>query len=217
MHLPTSVYHLTEEANWPAIQQHGLLPASSLFAASALTAHERSALECRQRPAHTVLPSGAHIRDQKPMPASALSSCLIGLTPAEWYALVNAHVFFWLDSERLNRQRAACGSRPQMVMVISTAELLASYGEVAFLTPFNTGYALRKPARRGLATFVAYQAWVTSGWDAEARALGTAPRKRAHPPAELLVRGGIPDFNRFIRAVIRLAAGTTFVPNAANP
>jgi hypothetical protein len=56
------------------------------------------------------------------------------MDPADWYAMVNARVFFWLDPERLNRQRAACEPRPQVVMVVDTAALVASYEEQVSVT-----------------------------------------------------------------------------------
>jgi hypothetical protein len=70
------------------------------------------AAERAQRLAHAELPTGVQIRDQRPMPSAALEACLVGLTLAEWYALINARVFFWFDPDRLNRQRAACEPRP---------------------------------------------------------------------------------------------------------
>jgi hypothetical protein len=72
-------------------------------------------LEQSQRREHTELPSGVHIRDQCPQPPTPLESCLVDMTPADWYALINSRVFFWLDYERLNRQRTACEPRPQIV------------------------------------------------------------------------------------------------------
>jgi hypothetical protein len=119
--------------------------------------------------------------------------------PHQWYDLINAHVFFWLDSSRLNRQRAACGTRPQVVAVVRTADLLARHVEIAYVTPFNVGYALRKPARRSEATLVPYNTWVTSGWATEAEVTGSMRGPSSHPPAELLIRGPIPHFGRLVQ------------------
>lgn len=215
MRLPEYVYHLAEEANWPAIKEHGLLPADVLISNALSTGPAELSLKRTQRLQHTVLPTGVHIRDQKPMPATALASCLVGLTPPEWYALVNAHVFFWLEPDRLNRQRAACALRPQVVAVVRTAALLEHFAHVTFLTPFNIGYALRKPARRCEATLVPYNVWSSSGWLTESQATGGRPRSRKHRPAELLVRGPIPRLERFVHSVVTLPAGKLFVPNAA--
>src|SRR5207244_975256 len=103
------------------------------------------------------------LRDQLPMPPAALAACLIGMSPTEWYALINAHMFFWLDPARLNRQRAACAHRPQMVMTVDASRLLVAYAGRATVTPINSGNARRRPAKRGVATFVPYTSWSTSG------------------------------------------------------
>jgi hypothetical protein len=176
MKLPNTVYHLAEESNWPSIQRDGLLSTSKLLDAAGLAWADRARLERAQRLAHTELPTGVQIRDQRPMPPAALGACLVGLTPAEWYALINARVFFWFDPDRLNRQRAACEPRPQVVLAVDTAKLVDAYREEVAVTPINTGNARRKPARRGTATFVPYAAWVESGWESEALALGVSMR-----------------------------------------
>jgi hypothetical protein len=207
MNLPHHVYHLAEEANWPSIEQIGLLPATDLIARAGLSGVDRDRLERSQRAAHTVLPDGVEIRDQRPMPPTALRACLVGMDPADWYALVNARVFFWLDPARLNRQRAACGPRPQVVLTLDAAGLVAGYGDRASVSPINSGNARRRPARRGVATFVPYAAWVESGWASEAAALGIRERKRSHPPAEFTISGAIPDPMRYVVAASRLAAG----------
>lgn len=214
MQLPEYVYHLADEANWPSIEKRGLLPAEVLISEAlpdGIAAHE---LKRAHRTQHTILPSGVHLRDQKPMPPNALASCLVGLAPPKWYALVNAHVFFWFEPERLNRQRAACTSRPQVVAMVRTTELLKQFAHLAFVTPFNIGYALRKPARRCEASLVPYQVWVSTGWLSETQATGCKPRSRNHRPAELLIRGPVPGFERLITSVVKLSAGTPFVPEA---
>jgi hypothetical protein len=210
--LPKYAFHLAEEANWPSIERHGLLPARTLLAQAYPAG---STVHLQHRPVHTVLPTGVHIRDQRPMPAQALASCLIGMGPHQWYDLINAHVFFWLDSSRLNRQRAACCTRPQVVAVVRTADLLARHAEIAYVTPFNVGYALRKPARRSEATLVPYNTWVTSGWATEAEVTGSTRRPSSHPPAELLIRGPIPHFGHLVRYLVKHTSETAFAPNAA--
>jgi hypothetical protein len=105
MKLPDHVYHLAEAANWASIQRHGLLSASK-----PLDKADHNRLEQAQRLEHTKLPTGVHIRDQRPLPPAALASCLVGLTPAQWYAQINSRIFFWLDPNRLNRQRRAAAT-----------------------------------------------------------------------------------------------------------
>jgi hypothetical protein len=210
MKLPQYIYHLAEAANWPAIRRDGLFSASSLLDRAGVVGAERDRLERRQRLDHTKLANRAQLRDQRPMPAKALANCLVGMTPAEWYALVNAHVFFWLDLGRLNRQRAACSSRPQVVLTVDTAALVAVHADRIALTPINTGNARRRPARRGAATFVPYVSWLDSGWASEAAGLGTSPRPCSHAPAELTVAGSVPDAARLVVRVKNLAPGESF-------
>lgn len=214
MGLPDTVYHLAEASNWSSIQQLGLLSASELIRASGMAASARARLERTQRLTHTELPSGVHIRDQRPMPPSALAACLIGLAPADWYALVNARVFFWLDADRLNRQRAACKSqaRAQVVLSIRTAGLLDAHRDRVAVTPINTGNARRMPARRGAASFVPYATWVQTGWESESAALGTPRRKRSHRPVEVTVAVSVPNAMRLVVKVSRLSSGQHFNP-----
>jgi len=212
MQFPDRVYHLAEAANLASIRRFGLLPACELIASAGLPSRDRRQLQGAQRLEHTVLPSGVSIRHQRPMPPAALAACLVGSTPAQWYALVNTRVFFWLDPARLNRQRAACGQRPQVVLTIDAAKLLAVYGEHAALTPINTGNARRKPALRSGATFVPYATWRASGWESEAAALGTTLRKRSHQPVELTFAYALPDIMRFVTSMQPLPQEQQFAP-----
>jgi hypothetical protein len=204
------VYHLAEEDNWWAIRNHGLKSASDLIREAALSAPAASALEREQRLAHSRIANGAHLRDQKPMPASALKRCLVSIAPCDWYAMINARIFFWLDIERLNRQRKACEPRPQRVMTIDAERLLLAYGDRAAVTPINTGNARRLPAKRGPATFVPYQTWIESAWVTEAAALGNKQRPHSHQPVELTIVGMIPDINEYTLGVKQLASGERF-------
>lgn len=196
--LPSYVFHLAEEANFPSIQRHGLLSTSALLDLAGIQGKERFRLERRQRPTLIKLANGAYLRDQKPMPPQALASCLIGMEPVDWYRLINSKVFFWMDSDRLNRQRRACEPRPQIVMVVETKRLLDRYAEMASLSPINSGNARRKPALRGRSTFVPYARWSESGWDSEAAGVGVRWRPRTHRPVELTVDGAVPDIMELV-------------------
>ena len=208
--LPRRVYHLAEEANWRSIQRIGLLSAADLMAHVGLSGVDRERLERSQRMSHTVLADGVEIRDQLRMPATALRACLIGMEPADWYALMNSRVFFSLDTIRLNRLRGGCEPRPQVVLILDTAGLMAGYAGRASVTPINSGHVLRRAARRGAGTFVPYGAWVESGWASEAARLGIRERSRSHRPVELAIAGAIPDVMRYVVAVSRLAADERF-------
>ena len=102
----TTAYHLVDERNWASVERNGLMSANRLAVASG---YDLSTLRLH-RPKGLVLPSGIRIRDQSPMPPAVLAKCLHGgLCPEDWYDLLNSKVFFWLEPERLDRQRKACG------------------------------------------------------------------------------------------------------------
>ena len=207
---------MTETGNWDSIQRHGLLSTSGLLDLAGICGTERNKIERQQR-LHTLrLPNGAIIRDQVPIPPNALSKCLAnGMTAEEWYAELNGRVFFWLDAERLNRQRRACGSSPQVVIVTDAERLLlSSYQRKTALTPFNTGNARRKPARRGRQTFVPYDEWKESGWAWEAEGLKIRQRPLSHRPVELTVLNAVEDILDFVVDVRRLDAGEYFAPGS---
>ena len=206
------VYNLAEVANWPFIRRGSLLSTKALLDMADLHGDERERIECRQRLEHVELPNGVQLRDQKPMPANALKKCLVGMTPSEWYALINSQVFFWLDVDRLNRQRGACEPRPQVVLEVDTARLLTQHAERIALSPINTGNARRRPAKRGRCTFVPYWVWVESGWSSETEGLGTRSRGRSHQPVELTVANAVSDIMSFVVRVHRLGPGETFCP-----
>ena len=210
MKLPPLIYHLAEAANWPSIQCHGLLSANRLMEMTGVTRVDRDRLGRTQRLAHTELRSGVQIRDQRPMPSAALERCLYDMSPADWYATINARVFFWLDVDRLNRQKAACEPRPQVVMAVNTAALVAAYEDRVAVTPINTGNARRKPARRGVATFVPFAEWVRSGWASEAAAFDIPSRRKSHQPVELTIIDAVPDIMRFVVETVALPSGRSF-------
>lgn len=200
----TTAYHLADTENWPLIQRDGLLCANELIARAGLDSSRT------YRDHNVQLPTGAWIRDQRPMPPAALARCLDpGLDPEDWYALVNSKVFFWLSRERLERHRAACRARPQIVLAIDLPALLARHGARAYVTPFNVGNARRNAASRGHRTFVPIESWRTTRWEPEARA-GHPTRPRSHPPAELAIDHAVPDIMDFI-----ITSRETFAPDTS--
>lgn len=158
--LPRSIYHLADAVNWPSIQRYGLLSTSALLDLAGVQGSERERIERQQRFQQITLPNGVIILDQRPMPPSALERCLHDMAPHEWYALLNAKVFFWLDNERLSRMLKANRRSPQMLLTVDTGRLLTAYAEQVSLTPINTGNARRRPATRGRQTFVPYHTWL---------------------------------------------------------
>lgn len=209
--LPRTIYHLADAANWPSIERHGLLSTHALLDLAGVWGDERRRFEHEQRTMQMELPNGVIIRDQKPLPPQALERCLRDMSPTEWYTLLNAQVFFWLDSERLNRMRRASWQRAQVVLMIDSERLVARYAEHIALSPINTGNARRQPAMRGRQTFVPYPTWIDSGWASEAESLGTRRRPRGHAPVELTISGAVFDVMDFVVDVRRLDAGQPFL------
>ena len=200
------IYHLADERNWNSIQENGLLSAAQLLERTGL----KSWIRCH-RTENIQLPNNLIIRDQRPMPPAALARCLThDMTPADWYGLLNSRVFFWTELERLNRQRLAC-TTPQHIMTIDASKLLTHHASRAAVTPFNTGNARRTPARRGIASFVPYNTWVSSGWASESLALGTKTRPLSHKPVELTITDAVANIFDFVIDLHRLEPGEQLI------
>ncbi len=184
MHRIERLYHLAEASNLPSILEHGLMSTEKLLDLVGLAAPEGAALLRNHRTDCVRLSESVLIRDQRPMPPAALVRALKdGLEPADWYALLNGHVFLWPDRERMERQLQACDGRPQALLIFDGAALLDRFGVDAFVTPINSGNARRRPAPRSRDSLVPYDVWRQQGWP-------TGRRQR--PPAEVLFRCPIP-------------------------
>jgi Family of unknown function (DUF7002) len=202
------IYHMTELCNWSSIRRHGLLSTSRLLDLAGIRGAERNKIERQQRLHALRLSSGVTIRDQIPIAPNALKRCLTnGMTHEDWYAELNRRVFFWLDPERLNRQRRACASSPQVVLVMDADRLVSCCQSKTALTPFNTGNARRKAARRSHKTFVPYDEWKESGWAWEANGLKIRQRPLSHRPVELTVLNSVENVLDFIVDVRPLGVG----------
>jgi hypothetical protein len=189
------LYHLAEAENLASILAHGLMSTERLVPLAGISEPAGTALLRTHRPDNVRLSMGMVIRDQRPMPPAALARALEeGLQPPDWYALLNSFVFLWPDRERLERQRRACGSRPQTLLTFDSAALLDRFHAEAFVSPINSGNARRKPARRGRHTFLPYAAWRGDGWPAG---------RRGRPPAEFLFRCVIPTHAPYLLDVAK--------------
>jgi hypothetical protein len=196
------IYHLVDERNWTSIQKRGLLSTNRLAAAEGI---DPAALK-RHRTNSLMLPSGIRIRDQRPMPPNILARALTdGATPEDWYDLLNSMVFFWVDPERLNRQRKACGAAPQIALVIDAVAMLAEHRDRAAVTPINTGNAMRAAAPRSRSSFVPYRQWVAEAWSSEAQN-GRGMRPATHRPVELTIRDAVPDIMNYVLETIPLGS-----------
>ncbi len=205
--LPAAAYHFVDAHNWPSVQREGLLVARSLLSRNG---EDESG---SWRPGLTTLPDGSLLRDQAPARPEALRNCLDqGLSPGDWYALLNAHVFFWLDRDRVRRHARALRDRPQYLLILDIRMLASVHGDRCAVTPFNIGSAVRRPAARGLRTLVPLPDWRISAWAGEALP-GNPPRSPRHPPAELVLLGDLPDAFAFVETVVDPADLSAFLSN----
>lgn len=150
---------MAEHGSWQNIRQHGLLSTSALLDLFEVTGKERAEIEECRRPGSKTIEhpkfGTAVIRDQRPMSDSKLRGCLDdGLTPHDWYKLLNGRVFFWLTEDRLTGLMKAYRERPHLVLEVNTADLLRRHNERVLLTPMNTGTTSPMAFRRGLRTFL---------------------------------------------------------------
>ncbi len=119
-----------------------------------------------------------------------------GLLPANWYRMLNRHVFFWVREERLHRLLGARAyrARPHLVLEFDTADIVARHGERIRLTGMNTGNTRPRAFPRGPQTFRSIEDFPylerrrTAGRDAV---------------VELAVAEGVPDAAELVRRLSR--------------
>lgn len=174
------LYHLTAFGGAQGILRHGLLSTSRLLDLFEVYGERRRRLETQQRLETTRLVHPRHgtalLRDQKPLSERALARCLEpGISPPDWYRLLNNKTFFWLSRRRLEKLLNARANRElrHAILIIDTAKLVDRYEPVIELAPINTGNAQRRARPRGSRTFLPigdypYRDWRKKrpAWDA---------------------------------------------------
>jgi hypothetical protein len=194
------LWHMAHAGAWPAIRDHGLMSASTLLDQYGVEGDRRHRLLSCRRPNSVPLEAagrpGAVLRDQKPMDDPRLSRCLDdGLTPRDWYELLNSRSFFWLSRSRIWRLLGAKAYRDvsQTVLTLDTESLLGAHRDKIWLSPINTGATLFNPQRRGLQTFRRI-----AGFPYEDRARTRPPENNV---VELAVDDAVPDLADHVLAV----------------
>jgi len=181
-----SVFHVAHAANWPSIRTYGLLSSKSLCEKLLkLPEDETNQIISSHRPTARQQ-SGIVFRDQKPLNESKLLSCLrgSGLTPSEWYCILNERVFFWTNRTRLNRFLSVYKGEPCRVLEVDTAKLVERYEAQIELCHINSG-ATRMPDHfRSKASF---------------RPISQFPYSSKHKPVELTVLGQVADILDLLR------------------
>lgn len=186
---PSFFYHFVEPANLASIKRHGLLSTERLLEMSGLNKKEKHAFLETHRPGSVTLKSGIVIRGQEPMPPNVLAPALRdGMTPADWYRLLNGFVFLWTNQERVDRHQLAFKGRPQKLLVFDAKLLLENLSRDLYVSPINSGNAMRKAAPRSSKLFVPYHVWLKRGW-AE---IGGFKRAASSLPAEVIAKGHLP-------------------------
>ena len=210
-----TLFHMAERGSWPSIKKHGLLSTSALLNAVGLKGADRRRIESERRPENVTLNNKVFgevvIRDQKPMDDTGLIRCLQdGITPGEWYRLLNARVFFWLTEDRLHRLLCAGAYQDSEhdVLELDATALVAAHRTAITLSPMNSGCTKPMPHPRGRQTFTSITDYPYAYWRPR--------RKRGERVVELAVTGGVPDVRKYVRRVLAMR-GKTIISTVWEP
>ena len=196
------LYHMTAAGGWTGIREDGLIPVAGLLDRLGADAATREAVQFSRRGEQVELAPGVVVRDNKVLNEKVLARALRdGLTPRDWYGILNARVFFWVNLARLDRLLAARPYRGTAhdVLAFDTLGVLRSHAGRVECAPINTGAAIMKAAPRGRSTFVPLAAVPHDAWKAK--------RGRADAVVEVAVPGGVPDAGDHLVEVRRRRAG----------
>lgn len=193
---------MAEQDTWESVRRHGLLSTTALLDLYEVAGSLRERLESQRRPESVEIEhpefGKAVIRDQKPLNEKLLLKCLRGMTPQEWYRVLNGKVFFWTERSRLERFLCAGAYKLAFhdVLVVDTASLLSAHIDAVTLCRINSGATyFMNPAERGQNTFEAVDAFP---WH--------LPKSKAGI-AEVAVNYAVPDIEAHVVARIRARCG----------
>jgi hypothetical protein len=198
------LHHMAQAGSWQSILANGLLSPVAVANRLGLAGSDRARVTCQHRPANLRLdmPSpgrGAFtvvLRDQIPMNAQRLAGVLDhGLTPQQWYEIINSKVFFWAQPERLGGLLSAKSYRHHEhdVFTFDTASLVNQHACDIWLCAINSGSVSRFPARRGLHTFKRIADYPT-----------TSTGRPVREVVELVVDYSVPNIARHVVQVRRM-------------
>lgn len=200
------LFHVAGADAFSGISKLGLLPTAVLLKRFEVEPATQKELTEKRRPVPVVINHQRYgkveINDNLPLTEKALAQCLDdGLAPRDWLSILNERVFFFpneeaafaLASARMNVERV------KTVVVLHTLPLARAYADSLELCPINSGSTIRKPARRGLATFTPLKKLSYAEW----RGL----RGQRDTIREVAIRGGIPDIKDFVVEAFEMQNG----------
>jgi hypothetical protein len=200
------LYHITSAGSWPNIQRHGLLSAEALLDLFGVDGQFRERLLATRRPdsvpvAHREY-GRAILRDQKPLIESRLRAVLQdGMTPPDWYTLLNRKAFFWVAEKRfetLRNARAYKGLR-QTLIIVDCAKLLSRHSDRVTLCPINSGATRPMACPRGRNSFLPISEYPFDDF--------RRTRGRKNAVVELAVDYSVPDIRDLVISVSELGGG----------
>jgi hypothetical protein len=197
---------MAHAGSWPSIQRHGLLSSTALLDLFEVSGDRRDALESRRRMQSEEITHPIHgralLRDQKPLNENKLAAALDdGLTPRDWYRLLNRRVFFWGPETRLRILRGAreYEANRQTIVVVDSARLVARYADHIELCHMNSGATQPMAFRRGRKTFLPIESYPL------------VERRRKYGEkgavAEVTVDYSVPDVSDFVVAAYEIGGG----------
>lgn len=200
------LYHITQEGSWPSIQEYGLLSTEALLDLYGVNGNLRDSILGTRRPDCVAIehPDYGHaiIRDQKPLIEARLRKVLQdGLSPHEWYVLLNRKTFFWVSEERLERLRTARAyqSLRQTLVIVDTGKLLARHADRVTLCPINSGATRPMAWPRGKSSFMPIEHYPFEAFRKK--------RGRKNAVVEFAVDYSVPDIADLVITVSELGGG----------
>jgi hypothetical protein len=194
------VYHMAHMDNWDNIVRFGLLSTTALLDTFQIKGAQRTRIESSHRRESITIEHAefgrATIRDQRPMSDATVLEAVTDCTPAEWYAFLNARVFFWLTPVRLAIMNKARLYRDeeQLVFTVDTRSLVNAYYSAILLSPINSGNTVPYKHKRSREIFRPIRSF--------------HPRRTGDDAVvELTVEGGVPDILEHTIAVDRWKNG----------
>jgi hypothetical protein len=194
------LYHMAEADTWDSIRQYGLLSTSAILDLHSIVRDARLPYESLHRPNMMTVQSPAFpamiLRDQKPMAANRLQKALgKGITPSDWYKLLNRKVFFWATESRLHTLLNARPYRNVLhdVLTIDGESFFTEYHDRIELCHMNSGNTWPMPHPRDISVF---------------KAIVDYPTKRNGNPtkevAEVTVMYSVPDIADHVSEVRKM-------------